>query len=244
MTGDLGSRTALVTGAAGGIGGAIAQHLATRGARVTMTDASPAVSALAGTIGANAVAGDIRSPAVQERALTEATAGTGRLDILVNAAGIQVRTSAIDIDDDDWARLVDVNLSATYALIRRAVDALAAAHGSIVNITSLSADRAMPGIVPYGATKAGVEQLTKGLAAELGPRGVRANLVAPGYVLTSMTQPLLEQQDFRDRVLQRIPLRRLADPDDVAETVGFLVSAAARYITGVVLPVDGGYAIT
>ncbi len=98
--------------------------------------------------------------------------------------------------------------------------------------------------MPYGATKAALTQLSKGLAVELGPHGVRVNTVAPGYVATPMTADVLGQEAFRARVLSRIPLQRLADGDDIADVVVFLVSDAARYITGVVLPVDGGYSIT
>ena len=108
----------------------------------------------------------------------------------------------------------------------------------------MSADRAVAGIVPYGATKAALVQLTKGLAVELGPRGIRANVVAPGYVVTPMTEAVLAQPDFLGGVLKRIPLQRLAQPDDLAGVVGFLVSDAARYVTGAVIPVDGGYCIT
>jgi len=117
-------------------------------------------------------------------------------------------------------------------------------RGSVVNIASLSADRAVPGIVPYGATKAALTQLGKGLAVELGPQGVRVNTVSPGYIETPMTAEVLGQEEFRAQKLSRIPLQRFADGDDVADVVLFLVSDAARYVTGVVLPVDGGYSIT
>jgi 2-deoxy-D-gluconate 3-dehydrogenase len=169
---------------------------------------------------------------------------TGGLDILINAAGIQLRTEAVEIDELGWQRLLDVNLSATYRLTRQAAKALIANRGAVVNIASLSADRAVAGIVPYGATKAALAQLGKGLAVELGPHGVRVNTVAPGYIETPMTADVLGQEEFRARALSRIPLRRFADGDDVADVVVFLVSDAARYVTGVVLPVDGGYSIT
>jgi 3-oxoacyl-[acyl-carrier protein] reductase len=129
-------------------------------------------------------------------------------------------------------------------LIRAATPQLVTHRGCVVNIASLSADRAVAGIVPYGATKAALTQLSRGLAVELGPQGVRVNTVAPGYIETPMTSEVLNQPEFRSRALSRIPLQRFADGDDVADAVVFLCTPAARYITGVVLPVDGGYSIT
>jgi NAD(P)-dependent dehydrogenase (short-subunit alcohol dehydrogenase family) len=237
-------RTALVTGAAGGIGSAIARALAARGADLILVDADRRVGELADRLGGYAMSGDLRDPAVTDQALTAEGKRSGRLDMLVNAAGIQLRVGAVDVAEEDWERLVAVNLSAAYRLCRAAAPHLAATRGSIVNISSLSADRAVAGIVPYGATKAALSQLTKGLAVELGPLGVRVNAVAPGYVHTPMTEELLDQADVRNRVLSRIPLGRLADGADIADPVVFLLSDAARYITGAVLPVDGGYSIT
>lgn len=237
-------RSALVTGGAGGIGAAIVRALASQGARVTVLDASAGAETVAREVDGLAVVGDIRQTGVLQEAVETATRRTGGLDVLVNSAGIQVRTALVDIAEDDWQRLLDINLTAAYQLTRLATDALASAKGSIVNIASLSADRAVPGIAPYGATKAALVQLTKGLAVELGPLGIRANAIAPGYIETPMTAEVLDEPEFRARVLSRIPLRRLADGADVADVVTFLASDAARYVTGVVLPVDGGYSIT
>ncbi|WP_344992200.1 SDR family NAD(P)-dependent oxidoreductase [Tsukamurella soli] len=243
-TNGLSGRTAIVTGAAGGIGSAIARALAREGVTVVGLDAAHAVTEVLAKMGGVGLCGDLTHPAVSRSAVDEAIARTGRLDIVVNAAGIQRRTAAVDIADHDFQRLIDVNLSAAYRLIRQAVPALATTRGSVVNIASLSADRAVPGIVPYGATKSALVQLGKGLAAELGPQGIRVNAVAPGYIETPMTADVLGQDEFRSRALSRIPLQRFADGDDVADVVTFLVSDAARYVTGVVLPVDGGYSIT
>ena len=241
---DLSGRTAVVTGGSGGIGSAIARNLAGRGASVVVVDTDERARGVAAEVGGTAVVCDLTDPEVPQRIVDHALAATGSVGVLVNAAGIQVRTAALDIAESDWERLVGVNLTAAYRLTRAAAKALAAARGSIVNIVSLSADRAVAGIVPYGATKAALVQLTKGLAVELGPLGIRVNAVAPGYVDTPMTRAVLDQPEFRDRVLTRIPLGRLADGDDIADVVGFLASDAARYMTGTVLPVDGGYSIT
>jgi len=241
---DLTGRTAVVTGGSGGIGSAIARNLAGRGASVVVVDTDERAHTVAAEIGGTAVVCDLTDPEAPQRIVDHALAATGSLDVLVNSAGVQVRTAAVDITEAAWELLVGVNLTAAYRLTRAAAKALAAARGSIVNIVSLSADRAVAGIVPYGATKAALVQLTKGLAVELGPLGIRVNAVAPGYVDTPMTRAVLDQPEFRDRVLTRIPLGRLADGDDIADVVGFLASDAARYMTGTVLPVDGGYSIT
>jgi len=241
---DLAGRTAVVTGAAGGIGSAIGHALAAAGVTVIAVDAAPATEEVATSLGGIAVVGDLTDPDLVERVVGASLTHTGSLDILVNAAGIQVRTAATDICEADWERLVAVNLSAAYRLIRRSAAALVASRGSIINIASLSSDRAVAGIVPYGATKSALVQLTKGLAVELGPQGIRVNAVAPGYVRTPMTTDLLAQPEFRERVLSRIPLGRLANAEDVADVVTFLASDAARYVTGTVIAVDGGYAIT
>lgn len=237
-------RTVVVTGGAGGIGYAIASVFAEGGDHVVLVDYSETVAAAAANLGGTGVRVDLSDHAAAKAVVDHAISATGSLDVLVNAAGIQVRTAAIDIVEDDWQRLLDVNLSAAYRLTRASAKALASVRGSIINVLSLSSDRAVPGIVPYGATKGGLLQLTKGLAAELGAQGIRVNAVAPGYVVTPMTAPVLDDPAFRERALSRIPLGRLAEPADVADVVRFLASTDARYVTGTVIPVDGGYAIT
>ena len=242
--GSLVGKVAIVTGAGGGIGSAVARALSAQGALVVGADVAPAVGDLMAALGGHGLCGDLTDGAFTEMLVAEAVDKGGRLDVLVNGAGVQLRTAAIDIDDEGWQRLVDVNLTAVYRLTRQAAKALMATRGCVVNIASSSADRAVAGIVPYGATKAALTQLGKGMAVELGPFGVRVNAVAPGYVETPMTAALLDQEDVRAQKLARIPLQRFADGDDVADVVTFLCSDAARYVTGVVLPVDGGYCIT
>ncbi len=237
-------KTAIVTGAAGGIGSAIAAGLAQEGMTVIGLDADARVEMTLEAMGGIGLCGDLTDPAVSQSAVDQAIARTGRLDVVINSAGIQKRTDAIDISDEDFLRLIEVNVSSAFRLIRQATKSLIETKGSVVNIASLSADRAVPGIVPYGATKSALTQLSKGLAVELGKYGIRVNAVAPGYIETPMTADVLGEANFRAQKLERIPLQRFADGDDVADVVTFLVSDAARYVTGVVLPVDGGYSIT
>lgn len=238
---DFRGRTALVTGGGGGIGSAIAAGLAAAGARVWLLDRDPATESTAKRIGATAVLGDLRDPDLPGRALTEA----GGADLLVLAAGLQVRTAAADIAEDDWQRLCDVNLGGTYRVIRAAVPYMKErGGGAILAVSSMSADRAVAGIVPYGATKAAVSHLIRGLAVELGEHGVRLNGIAPGYVRTAMTAPLLADPVRTARIHERIPLGRIAEPEEMVGPGLFLLSDAAAYVTGQILAVDGGYALS
>lgn len=236
-------RTAIVTGAASGIGRGIAEALAESGAEVLFVDRSPEVDAVARTAGGTAMEADVAAHDFPDR-LVGWLAGR-RLDHLVAAAGIQVRTPAVDITDDDWGRLLDVNLSAFYRMIRRLIPVMRSDErpGSVVAISSMSADRVLPGIVPYGAVKAGMSQLIKGLAVELGAQGPRINAIAPGYIVTGMTAESLSAPERRDQIVTRTPLARLGEPADVTGPALFLLSEAARFVTGHTLPVDGGYAL-
>jgi NAD(P)-dependent dehydrogenase (short-subunit alcohol dehydrogenase family) len=237
--------TAVVTGAASGMGRDIAGALVREGATVLFVDRNPDVDAVAAEAGGEALAADVAAaefPAQVRRWLD----GRG-LDHLVTAAGIQVRTAAIDIEEHDWARLVDVNLSAFYRAVRGLHDALrrgsGGSPGSVLAISSMSADRVLPGIVPYGSVKAGLSHLVRGLAVELGEQGVRLNALAPGYILTEMTAAMLAVPENHDRIIGHTPMRRLGSPEDVTEPALFLLSRHARFITGHTLPVDGGYAL-
>jgi 3-oxoacyl-[acyl-carrier protein] reductase len=237
-------RTVLVTGASGGIGSAIARAFRDQKADVLLIDADPRVQQVAEEIGAEWLHGDLRQPTVADDSIYTALSNWGRVDVLVNAAGVQLRKDAVDVEEDEWQRLLDINLSAAYRLCRVAARPLSSANGSIINIASMAADRVLPRIVPYGATKAALVQLSRGLAVELGPRGIRVNAVAPGYITTPMTAENLAKPEVFGPILSRVPLQRLGTVADVADVVVFLASDAARYVTGVVLPVDGGYSIT
>ena len=236
-------RTVVVTGASGGIGSVIAKAFHRLGADVLLVDADPRVEHTAGDIGARWMVGDLRDPEIARKAIATAIDGNGKLDVLINAAGVQLRKDAVDVEDEEWQRLVDINLTAAYRLTRAAAEALARAKGSIVNIASMAADRVLPRIVPYGATKAALVQLSRGLAVEMGQSGVRVNAVAPGYITTPMTQENLSKPEVLDPIMNRLPLKRLGTASEVADVVLFLASDAARYVTGATVPVDGGYSL-
>ncbi|MPV36914.1 SDR family oxidoreductase [Georgenia subflava] len=242
---EFASRTAAVTGAASGIGRDIAQALAAAGTDVLFVDRNPAVTEVAATAGATGLVADVAAPDLADQVLAWLD-GRG-LDHLVTAAGIQVRTAAVDIAEEDWTRLLDINLSAFYRSVRGLLGALQQGTrgrpGSVLAISSMSADRAVPGIVPYGAVKAGLSHLIRGLAAELGRTGPRINAIAPGYIVTEMTQEMLSLPENHDRIVERTPMGRLGDPADVTGPAMFLLSDAAGFVTGHTLPVDGGYAL-
>lgn len=240
---NLDGKVALVTGGGGGIGSAIATALADHGSRVLLVDRSDS-SALAGRLGAASVTADLTAEGAARQVVDAALERFGRLDLLVNAAGVQQRGPAMALSKGAWRRLQAINLEALFDITRAAAGAMRAAGvpGAICNVSSLSATVALPDIIPYGALKAAVSQLTRGLALELAADNIRVNAVAPGYVRTAMTADALERR--YDEFVQRIPLRRVAEPSEIAPAVLFLLSPAASYITGAVLPIDGGYAVT
>lgn len=239
-------KSVVVTGAASGIGAAIATALAKEGARVLWVDRVTAVTDVAPANGGVALVGDVADPALAQQIL-EAVGARG-VDHLVGAAGVQVRGPGADIGEEDWEGLLAVNLSGFYRLVRALLPSLKTGSGgvpgSVVAVTSMSADRAVPGIVPYGAVKSAMEHLVRGLAVELGPTGVRLNGIAPGYVATPMTAPILADPLRLERIMSRLPLQRVASPEDMAGPALFLMSEDASYVTGQILAVDGGYALT
>jgi 3-oxoacyl-[acyl-carrier protein] reductase len=239
---DMDGNAGIVTGAAGGIGLSIARALLDAGADVLLVDLREDVEDAAQRLNARAQVADLAEDGGAGEMVERAVAEWGRIDFLVNAAGIQARGPAIELSDEDWERLHAVNLRAVFrgcrAAARRMVES---GGGAILNVASISSTVGVPGIVPYGAMKAGVVQLTRGLAVELAPSGVRVNAVAPGYVTTAMTEELWRDEDRRAQVTARIPLGRFASPEEISPAALFLLSPAAGYITGEVLHVDGGY---
>jgi 3-oxoacyl-[acyl-carrier protein] reductase len=234
---SLEGKTALVTGASRGIGRAIAQELAAGGAAVVIGYRSGKEEAetLAAEIGARAVQADVSSAEGAARLVEEA----GDLDILVNNAGLTRDGLLARMSDDDWRTVIDTNLSSVFYTCRAVTRPMMKKRGgSIVNISSIVGVHGNWGQTNYAASKAGIIGFTKSLARELGSRGVRANVVAPGYVKTQLTDVLPEEATAT--MLQQTPLGRLGEPEDVAGAVRFLCSDAAAFITGEVLLVDGG----
>jgi 3-oxoacyl-[acyl-carrier protein] reductase len=234
---SLEGKRALVTGASRGIGLAIAQELARAGAEVVVGYRSGGDEAerLAGEIGGRAVQADV-SDADEARRLVEEA---GALDVLVNNAGITRDGLLARMPDADWREVIDTNLGGVFHTCRAAARGMMRRRaGAIVNVSSIVGLHGNPGQTNYSAAKAGIIGFTKALARELGSRGVRANVVAPGYVTTRLTDVLPD--DLKQAMLANTPLGRLGSPEDVAGAVRFLVSDEASFITGEVVLVDGG----
>jgi len=234
---SLAGKTALVTGGSRGIGAAIAQELAAAGATVTLSYRSGQDEAaeVAQRTGARAVRADVSDADDAKKLVDEA----GELDILVNNAGLTRDGLLARMSDDDWRAVLDTNLGGVFHTCRAAVRGMMKRRsGAIVNISSIVGLHGNPGQANYSASKAGIIGFTKALARELGSRGVRANVVAPGYVDTRLTQVIAD--DLKEAMLANTPLGRFGTAEDVARAVRFLCSDEASFITGEVLLVDGG----
>ena len=234
---SLEGKTALVTGASRGIGRAIAAELARAGAVVVVGFRSGGGEAetLAQEIGGRAIQGDVSTPDEAKRLVEDA----GDLDILVNNAGVTRDGVLARMSDDDWRAVLETNLSSVFYTCRAVSRGMMKRRaGAIVNVSSIVGVHGNWGQSNYAASKAGIIGFTKSLAQELGSRGVRANVVAPGYIKTRLTDVIPEEA--RAKMLDLTPLARLGDPEDVAGAVRFLCSDEASFITGEVLLVDGG----
>jgi 3-oxoacyl-[acyl-carrier protein] reductase len=234
---SLEGKRALVTGASRGIGRAIAAELARAGADVVIgyRSGGEEAQALAGELGARAVQADVSNAEDAARLVEEA----GDLDILVNNAGLTRDGLLARMSDDDWRTVIETNLSSVFYTCRAVTRPMMRKRsGSIVNVSSIVGVHGNWGQTNYAASKAGIIGFTKSLARELGSRGVRANVVAPGYVKTQLTGVLPEEAT--KAMLDNTPLGRLGEPEDVAGAVRFLCSDDASFITGEVLLVDGG----
>jgi meso-butanediol dehydrogenase / (S,S)-butanediol dehydrogenase / diacetyl reductase len=244
---NLNGKTGLVTGATSGLGCAIAREMAAEGAQLMLTGRNQAAGeALAKELGARFVAGDIADPGFPDRLIAESVSALGRLDILINNAGITHRGSLLDTSDADWTRVMDVNVTALMRCSRAALrHMVAAGKGSIVNIASDFAVVAGQGEAVYCTSKGAVLQLTKAMALDHGPQGVRVNAVCPGDVETPM---LLEGiQSGGETIAAALArkgaafaLGRVGQPAEIAKVVAFLASDAASYVTGAAWLVDGG----
>jgi 3-oxoacyl-[acyl-carrier protein] reductase len=233
----LDGKTALVTGGSRGIGAAIARELAAAGASVAVGYRSGAeeAEAIAAEIGGRALRADVATPDDAKRLVEEA----GDLDVLVNNAGITRDGVLARMSDDDWRSVLDTNLSSVFYTCRAVARGMMRRRaGSIVNLSSIVGLHGNWGQTNYAASKGGIIAFTKSLAQELGSRGVRANVVAPGYVQTQLTDVIPDEA--KEQMLGLTPLGRFGDPEDVARAVRFLCSDDASFITGEVLVVSGG----
>jgi len=232
----LSGKHALVTGGTSGIGKAIARALAACGATVTVTGHRPAsVSGWPATSDMNAALLDVRDDAAIRRLI----AGFSRLDIVVNSAGLVER--AQEYEPESFARVVDVNLNGSMRVAVAAHDLLAKQGGSIVNIASMLSFFGGAHAPAYSASKGGVVQLTKSLAIKYAPDNIRVNAIAPGWIATKFNQVVQDDKARYEAIKARTPMARWGRPDDIAGSAVFLCSGAAAFVTGVTLPVDGGY---
>jgi len=228
------SRSVLVTGGNRGIGLAVARAFLALGDQVAVTHRGSGVPD--GVLGIRC---DVTDPAAIEAAYDEAEAAHGPVEVLVANAGITRDGLLLRMSDDDWQSVIDTNLTGTFRLVRRASKSmLRLRRGRMVLISSVVGMTGSAGQVNYAASKSGLVGLARSVARELGSRSITANVVAPGFVSTDMTAALPDSR--RDEILGQIPLRRYATPEEVAGVVTWLASDAAAYVTGAVIPVDGG----
>ncbi len=242
---DLTGKCALVTGASGDIGRAVATILHRQGAAVALSGTRrDRLEALVQELGDRAVAapGDLADPAAPDAIVKAAEAGLGRVDVLVNNAGLTRDNLGLRMKDAEFEAVLQVNLMAAFRLIRAVMKGMMKRRaGRIVSITSVVGHVGNPGQANYAASKAGLAGMTRSLATELAPRGVTVNCVAPGFIASAMTAGLSD--DIKARITGTIPLGRMGDPAEVAAAVAFLASDEAAYITGQTLHINGGMAM-
>ncbi len=244
---DLKGQVALVTGASRGLGQYFARALARAGADLILTsrrrESLTEFAQEMRSLGRRAVALelDVRDPASIERMATEAEAALGQIHILVNNAGCNVRKPALDVTWEDWNLVLDTNLRGSFFVAQAIARGMIAHHyGRIINVGSVTSVFGYAGLAPYGASRGGIRQLTMSLAADWGPHGVTVNCLAPGWFKTRQNQVLYEDPDWVEYLIERIPIRRPGQPNDLDGAVLFLASEASRYVTGQTLLVDGG----
>jgi 3-oxoacyl-[acyl-carrier protein] reductase len=242
---DLSGKSALVTGASGGIGGAIAKALHARGATVGLSGTrTEPLEKLKAELGerAHVLPADLGDPAAIEALLKSADAALGGIDILINNAGLTRDNLAMRMKDEDWQKVIDVNLTAGFRLARGAMRGMMKKRwGRIIGITSVVGVTGNPGQANYAAAKAGMIGMSKSLAQEVASRAITVNCVAPGFIETQMTGALNDDQ--KARIMTAIPAGRLGQSDEIAAAVVYLASPEAAYVTGQTIHVNGGMAM-
>ena len=242
---DLSGKKALVTGASGGIGGAIAAALHAQGATVGLSGTKlPALEALAGRLGERALVlpADLADPAAGDKLIADAESALGQVDILVNNAGLTRDAISLRLSDEDWQKVLDVNLTAGFRLARACLRTMMRRRwGRIIGIGSVVGHTGNPGQANYAAAKAAMVGMSKALAAEVASRNVTVNVVSPGFITTAMTGVLSDS--IKQRLLEMIPSKRMGRPEEVAAAVVYLASEEAAYVTGQTLHVNGGMAM-
>ncbi len=245
---SLAGKVALVTGGSRGLGRGIALALARAGADVAVASRNrAALEEVAGEIRelgrrSVAVVADVSRVDEAKRTVEETTSALGKLDIVVNAAGVNQRCPSLEVTEELWDFILDTNLKGTFFVCQAAAAVMREeGGGSIINIASLLSGVGIPTLAPYAASKAGVVGLTRVLAAEWGPLGIRVNCIAPGYFRTAMTKSLFSDPNWYARLKRQVPLGREGLPEDLAGAAVFLASDASRYVTGQVIYVDGGF---
>ena len=241
---ELKNKIALVTGGASGIGYACAEIFAREGAKVWIADSNAeAGSKAARKLKAEFVACDV-GDAHQARALIDAVArGAKRVDVLVNNAGIAPSKPFLDMTEADWDRVIRVNLKGAFLVGQAAAKLMVAkkTQGAIVNMSSVNAVLAIPGLAAYNVSKGGINQLTRVMALELAPHGIRVNAIGPGTIATELARKaVLGSPEAKTKIMSRTPMGRLGEPEEVAELALFLASKRSSYMTGQIVYVDGG----
>jgi gluconate 5-dehydrogenase len=244
---DLTGKTALITGSSRGLGRAMAEGLATAGAHVIINGTNKAkvdeaVTAMrAAGMSCEGIAFDVTDEPAIVAAFNGFDAKDTHVDILINNAGIQFRKPMVELATEDWRRVIETNLTSAFIIGREAAKRMIPrGAGKIINIGSLMSGLGRATVVPYTAAKGGIKSLTQGMTAEWAGFGIQANAIGPGYMLTDMNQPLIDNPTFNAWVVGRTPSKRWGNPDELVGTAVFLSSAASNYVNGQIIYVDGG----
>lgn len=244
---SLRDRLALVTGGGRGLGLAQSRQLMASGARVVITGSTLETlqSAAAANPGLDYLQHDMRATSAAQEAVAQVEHRFGPIEFLVNNAGVHLKKAIWEADLEDWNNIVEINLTGLFALTRAVMTGMKErSRGSIVNISSMAGLMGLPNAAGYVATKTAVIGLTRSIAVDAGAHGIRCNAVCPGFIDTQMTREVLRGDPERgERILERIPVGRLAHPDEIASVVCFLCSDASSYVTGQAIAVDGGYSV-